>query len=42
MGVLNMHLAESYRSVKGDEDLIIWPENAIDIDPLETRLFEER
>jgi apolipoprotein N-acyltransferase len=38
MGVLNMHLAESYRSVKGDEDLIIWPENAIDIDPLENSI----
>lgn len=35
MGVLDMHIAESYRSVRGDEDLLIWPENAIDIDPLE-------
>lgn len=42
MGVLNMHLAESYRSVKGDEDLIIWPENAIDIDPLENAIVREK
>lgn len=34
MGVLNMHIEESYRSASGEEDLIIWPENAIDIDPL--------
>jgi apolipoprotein N-acyltransferase len=42
MGVLNMHLAESYRSVKGDEDLIIWPENAIDIDPLENTVVRNK
>ena len=42
MGVLNMHLAESYRSVKGDEDLIIWPENAIDIDPLENTVVRKK
>jgi apolipoprotein N-acyltransferase len=42
MGVLNMHLAESYQSVKGDEDLIIWPENAIDIDPLENTVVREK
>ena len=37
-----MHLAESYQSVKGDEDLIIWPENAIDIDPLENTVVREK
>jgi apolipoprotein N-acyltransferase len=42
MGVLNMHLSESYRSVSGDEDLIIWPENAIDIDPLENRVVRKK
>jgi apolipoprotein N-acyltransferase len=42
MGVLNMHLAESYRSVKGDEDLIVWPENAIDIDPLENQVVRKK
>ena len=42
MGVLNMHLAESYQSVEGDEDLIIWPENAIDIDPLENTVVREK
>ena len=42
MGVLNMHLSESYRSVSGDENLIIWPENAIDIDPLENRVVRKK
>ncbi len=42
MGVLNMHLDESYRSVKGSEDLIIWPENAIDIDPLTNSNVREK
>jgi len=42
MGVLNMHLAESYRSVQGREDLIIWPENAIDIDPLENSIVRSK
>lgn len=42
MGVLNMHLDESYRSVKGNEDLIIWPENAIDIDPLKNSMVREK
>ena len=42
MGVLNMHLEESYRSVKGNEDLIIWPENAIDIDPLKNSIVREK
>jgi apolipoprotein N-acyltransferase len=42
MGVLNMHLSESYRSVSGEEDLIIWPENAIDIDPLENRVVRKK
>ena len=42
MGVLNMHLDESYRSVKGNEDLIIWPENAIDIDPLKNSVVRKR
>lgn len=42
MGVLNMHLAESYRSIKGDEDLIIWPENAIDIDPLKNSVVRKK
>ncbi len=35
MGVFNMHLEESYRSTTGREDLLIWPENAIDIDPFD-------
>jgi apolipoprotein N-acyltransferase len=42
MGVLNMHLSESYRSVSGKEDLIIWPENAIDIDPLKNRVVRKK
>ena len=42
MGVLNMHLDESYRSVRGNEDLIIWPENAIDIDPLKNSIVREK
>jgi apolipoprotein N-acyltransferase len=42
MGVLNMHLSESYRSVSGDEALIIWPENAIDIDPLENLVVRKK
>jgi apolipoprotein N-acyltransferase len=42
MGVLNMHLTESYRSVQGREDLIIWPENAIDIDPLENSIVRSK
>lgn len=42
MGVLNMHLSESYRAVTGDEDLLIWPENAIDIDPLQNALVRKK
>lgn len=42
MGVLNMHLSESYKSVSGEEDLIIWPENAIDIDPLENLVVRKK
>lgn len=42
MGVLNMHLSESYRAIKGDEDLLIWPENAIDIDPLENSIVRKK
>ena len=42
MGVLNMHIDESYRSVRGDEDLIIWPENAIDIDPLNNSVVRKK
>lgn len=41
MGVLTKHIEESYRSVRGDEDLIIWPENAIDIDPLNNAIVRE-
>jgi apolipoprotein N-acyltransferase len=42
MGVLNMHIAQSLKSVRGDEDLIIWPENAIDIDPLENSVVRAK
>lgn len=42
MGVLNMHLRESYRSVKGTEDLVIWPENAVDIDPLKSKIVRAK
>ena len=42
MGVLTMHIDESYRSVRGDEDLIIWPENAIDIDPLNNSVVRKK
>lgn len=42
MGVLNMHLSQTYRSISGDEDLIIWPENAIDIDPLENKVVRKK
>lgn len=42
MGVLNMHLAQSYKSLQRDADLIIWPENAIDIDPLENKIVAQK
>lgn len=42
MGVFNMHLDESYRSVTGSEDLIIWPENSIDIDPFNNLELREK
>lgn len=42
MGVFNMHLDESYRSVTGNEDLIIWPENSIDIDPFDNLELREK
>lgn len=42
MGVLTMHIDESYRSVRGDEELIIWPENAVDIDPLNNAIVREK
>ncbi len=42
MGVLNMHIDESYRGVTGKEDLIIWPENAIDIDPLNNSVVRSK
>jgi len=31
--VFNLHLTESKKAVVGDADVIIWPENAIDVDP---------
>lgn len=34
MGVLDMHISQTLRSVSGEEDVIIWPENAIDVDPI--------
>jgi apolipoprotein N-acyltransferase len=42
MGVLTMHLDESHRSTKGEEDLLIWPENAIDIDPLKNAIVRKK
>lgn len=34
MGVLDMHISQTLRSASAEEDLIIWPENAIDVDPI--------
>jgi apolipoprotein N-acyltransferase len=31
--VFNLHLTESKKAAVGDADVIIWPENAIDVDP---------
>ena len=31
--VFNLHLTESKKAIVGDADVIIWPENAIDVDP---------
>jgi apolipoprotein N-acyltransferase len=42
MGVLNMHIDESYRGATGREDLLIWPENAIDIDPLNNSIVRAK
>jgi apolipoprotein N-acyltransferase len=42
MGVLNMHIDESYRGATGEEELLIWPENAIDIDPLNNAIVRSK
>jgi apolipoprotein N-acyltransferase len=34
MGVLDMHISQTLRSAPAEEELIIWPENAIDVDPI--------
>ena len=34
MGVLDMHISQTLRSASSEEELIIWPENAIDVDPI--------
>ncbi len=31
--VFNLHLTETKKATRGDVDVIIWPENAIDVDP---------
>lgn len=40
--VLDLHIKTSLRDRDGSEDLIIWPENAIDVDPLKNIVAERK
>jgi apolipoprotein N-acyltransferase len=42
MEVFNNHIDQTLREIDGEEDLIIWPENAIDVDPLLNPLVAEK
>ena len=39
--VFNLHLAETRRAELGNADVIIWPENAIDVDPFANEKVQE-
>jgi apolipoprotein N-acyltransferase len=40
--VLDLHMARTWRDRDGSEDLIIWPENAIDVDPIKNIIAERK
>jgi len=42
MQVLDNHMKTTLMEIDGDEDLIIWPENAIDVDPLLNKEVAEK
>ncbi len=42
MGVLDMHIRQTLKSASGTEELIIWPENAIDVDPIADKRVNEK
>jgi apolipoprotein N-acyltransferase len=42
MQVLDNHIATTVKEVDGSEDVIIWPENAIDVDPLRNEVVAEK
>jgi apolipoprotein N-acyltransferase len=42
MQVLENHINITLREFVGNEDLIIWPENAIDVDPLRNEIVAEK
>lgn len=42
MQVLDNHIATTVKEVDGIEDVIIWPENAIDVDPLRNEVVADK
>jgi apolipoprotein N-acyltransferase len=42
MQVLDNHIAATLNDVDGSEDVIIWPENAIDVDPLRNEFVADK
>lgn len=42
MQVLDNHIAATLEEVDGSEDVIIWPENAIDVDPLRNEVVAKK
>lgn len=42
MQVLDNHIATTVKEVDGSEDVIIWPENAIDVDPLRNEVVAKK
>ncbi|CAN2197588.1 Lnt Apolipoprotein N-acyltransferase [Candidatus Nanopelagicaceae bacterium] len=42
MAVLDNHVKKTLDDVNGEEELIIWPENAIDVDPLQNQIVAQK
>lgn len=42
MAVLDNHVNTTLDEIDGKEDLIIWPENAIDVDPLQNQIVSQK
>jgi apolipoprotein N-acyltransferase len=42
MQVLDNHIETTLKEVDGTENLIIWPENAIDVDPIENQIVAQK